>query len=629
MEYLIELLRADAGGSSDLGSVSAERLLSAAQKLAPGADRADGFCWLTRWISETSVQSVLLEMLAWTDDAPALAEMVDCLERIKIPPEFAKRAWTILCSHFEDQGNHSWGRSHALRGALLLSQENAVLLRRLQACILEVSIEDDPQFLRHVAKVVGAILRRYPDTDFMLLLEQLATLDAAADEASMEMGLAKLREGLAAATEEALWSTLASAKNWFEQSLENSERRPDAKLYLLCTTFLLSVREDGLRADLKYRLPELEIAAIEHTAFAQARHASHSWLAVSSRERFHWLSMATKLAALAHSLSKDVWLNVALVIEDELLSIFFPGSEVFGLSSTPGLNASMQGVIIRGMRERRYYLQALDEWLKVNIDHGKARAVSGLRETLKRSMEDSLYRRPFDATTDSRLVEVLEDAGFSEAAAKMGVSELRMHGDANVMVAQLWQEVIEQFATQPDYSRFPNARTLVECLVSLLLKFLAARSNVGISTDPAASYLFQRSGKLPVEHDLQLDFLKFLQTGGAPTFQAEARDRGGGRADIDVQFRGVNTIIEVKKDDNVLDNATLAKRYAGQATGYLTTGVRFGFLLVLDLTDRHGHQQHISERITIERKTPIGSETEYLIVVARVQALRKTPHDLK
>lgn len=629
MEYLIELLRADADESSDPGSVSAERLLSAVQKLAPGSDRADGFCWLTRWISKTSVQSVLLEMLSWTDDAPALAEMVDCLERIEIPAGFAKPAWTSLCSHFEDESNHSWGRSHALRGAMLLSQENAVLVRRLQASILDVSIEDDPQFLRHVAKVVGAILRRYPDADFMLLLEQLATLDTAADEACMEIGLAKLRESLATSTEDALWSALTSAKNWFERSLENSERRSDAKLYLLCTTFLLSVRQDGLRANLKDRLPELEAAAIEYTAFAQARHASRSWLAVSSRERFHWLSMATKLAALAHSLGKEVWLNVALVIEDELLSIFYPGSEVFGLPSAPGLDASMQDATIRGLRERRYYLQALDEWLQVNFDHGKAAAVTELRETLKGTMEDSLHRRPFDATTTSRLVEVLEDAGFSEAAAKMGVSELRMHGDTNVIVAQLWQKLIEQFATQPDYSRFLEARMLVEALVGLLLRFLAARSNVGVSTDPAASYLFQRSGKLPVEHDLQLDFLKFLQTGGTPTFQAEARDRGGGRADIDVQFRGVNTIIEVKKDNNVLDNATLAKRYAGQASGYLTTGVRFGFLLVLDLTDRNGHQQHISERITIERKRPVGSETEYLIVVARVQALRKTPHDLK
>ncbi|TLP43057.1 hypothetical protein FDK21_18720 [Cohaesibacter sp. CAU 1516] len=571
----------------------------------------------------------MLEMLAWTDDAPALAEMVDCLERIEIPAGFAKPAWKNLYSHFEDQSNNSWGRSQALRGAMLLSQENAVLVRNLQASILDVSMDDDPRFLRHVAKVVGAIMHRYPDADFNLLLERLATLELAADEACLEIGLAKLREGLAAPSEDALWSALVSAKKWFEQSLERSERRPDAKLYLLCTTFLLTVRDDGLRADMKDRLPELKTAAIEYTAFAQMRHASHSWLAVSSKERFHWLSMATKLAALAHSLSKEVWLNVALVIEDELLSIFYPGSEVFGLLSTPGLDASMQDAAIRGLRERRYYLQALDEWLQVNVDHGKARAIAELRETLERSVEGSLHRRPFDDTTTSQLVEVLIDVGFSEATAKLGVSELRMHVDADVMVAELWQRVIDQFATQPDYSLFPDARMLVEALINLLLRFLAARSNVGVSTDPAASYLFQRNGELPVEHDLQLDFLKFLHAAGLTSFQAEARDRGGGRADIDIRFRGVNTIIEVKKDGNVPDNATLAKRYAGQATGYLTTGVRFGFLLVLDLTDRKGHQQQISERITVERKTPAGSDTEYLIVVARVQALRKTPHELK
>ncbi|MER8918252.1 hypothetical protein NKI32_31270 [Mesorhizobium sp. M0761] len=629
MERLIELLQADAGGSSDPVSMSADRLLTAVRELAPGVDRADGFCWLCRWISETSVQSVLVEMLAWTDDAPALAEMVDCLEVIEIPVGFARRAWDGLRSHYEDRSKHPWGRSHALRGAMLLAQENAVLVRRLQASILDVSMDDDPQFLRHVAKVAGAILRRYHDADFRSLLEQLATLDAAADEASIEIGLAELREGLAAPTGDALWSALESARSWFERSLDNSEHRPDAKLYKLCTTFLLTVQDDGLRAEMKERLPNLETAAIEYTAFAQARHASHSWLAVSSKERFHWLSMATKLAALANSLTKEVWLDVALVIEDELLSIFYPGSEVFGLPSTPGLDASMQDATIRGLRERRYYLQALDEWLQVNTDHGKAGAVSELRETLKGTMEGTLYRRPFDATTTSRLVEVLEDAGFSEAVAQMGVSELRMHADANVLVADLWQQVVNQFSAQPDYSNFLDARMLVESLVGLLLKFVDARSNIGVSTDPAASYLFVRSGKLPVEHDLQLDFLKFLQTGGAPTFQAEARDRGGGRADIDVQFRGVKTIVEVKKDDNVSDNAALSKRYAGQATGYLTTGVRFGFLLVLDLTDRKGHQQHISERITVERKTPAGSSTEYLIVVARVQALRKTPHDLK
>ncbi|GAB2208881.1 hypothetical protein ROS1_56990 [Roseibium sp. ROS1] len=454
---------------------------------------------------------------------------------------------------------------------MLLAQGNPVLIKRLQASILDVPLDDDPQFLRHVAKVAGAIFRRYPDPDFRLLLEQLAMLDSSADEASMEIGLAELRNGLKAPTEETLWSALTSARNWFERSLSKSERRLDAKLYGLCTDFLLTVRDDGLRAELKDRLPELETAAVEYTALALTRHTSHSWLAVSSKERFHWLSMATKLAALAHSLTKEVWLDVARVIEDELLSVFYPSSEVFGVPSAPGLDASLQEATIRGLQERRYYLQALDEWLEVNADNGKAGAVVELRKTIKRAMESTIYRHPFEATTTSRLVEVLKDAGFSEAVAQMGVSELRIRSDANDLVADLWQNIIDQFSDQVDYSRFPAARMLVESLVSLLLKFLDARSNIGVSSDPAASYLFKRSGELPKEHDLQLDFLKFLQTSGMSTFQAEARDRGGGRADIDVQFRGVRTIVEVKKDDNVPHNEALANRYAGQATGYLAS----------------------------------------------------------
>ena len=629
MDHLIELLRSEEDGSFDPSSVPAARLIEAVRELPTGPARADAFCWLTEWVLETPVQAALVEMLGWTDDALSLAEMVDRLEAIDTPAQFAKTAAAALAAHYEASDLEPWGRAQALRGAMLLAQGRPAMVKRFQASILDVSMDDDPRFLRHVAKIAGAVLRHHPDADSKALLARLATVEIAADEASMELGLAELRDGLAATTEDILWLALGSAREWFDRAMRSSEHRPDAKLFGLCVDFLLTVKDDGLRADLDQRLPKLKAAALEYAAFSQSRHTSRSWLAVSSVERFHWLSMAAKLSALASSLTKEVWLNAALVVEDELLSIFYPGSEVFGLPSTPGLDASMQGASLRGLRERRYYLQALDQWLQENAHHGKAVAVGQLRETLRASMEDTLHRRPFDATTTSRLVEVLKDAGFSDANARMGVSELRLHADANVVVADLWDKTIEQFSAQPDYATYADARVLVETLVGLLLKFLEARSNIGVSTDPAASYLFVRTEPYPQEHDLQLDFLKFLQTGAAPAFQAEARDRGGGRSDIDVQYRGVKTIVEVKKNDNVTDNAGLAVRYAGQATGYLTTGVRFGFLLVLDLTDRNGHQQHISERMSVELKKPTGSDTEYTIIVARVQARRKTPHDLR
>lgn len=206
----------------------------------------------------------------------------------------------------------------------------------------------------------------------------------------------------------------------------------------------------------------------------------------------------------------------------------------------------------------------------------------------------------------------------------MSVAQLGVAIDRNDQVASLWLGLMSGLRECPDFHR-PNARSLLEHMCVLILRFLDHRANVGRSTDPACEYLFRDAKNPPVEHDLQLDFLNFLAASDAPSFGAERRDIGSGRADITVEFRGVRTIVEVKKDDNVPDNLALAARYAGQATGYLTTGVRFGFLLVLDLTDRKGHQPHITEQISVETKVPEGSSVAYRIVVARVQGRRKTP----
>jgi hypothetical protein len=350
---------------------------------------------------------------------------------------------------------------------------------------------------------------------------------------------------------------------------------------------------------------------------------------MSALERFHWLSMATKLARAAESFSKEIWLDVALVIEDELLSIFYPGREVFGRDDLRGIDLVARDAIVKRLQERRYYLQAVDQWLSENQGHAKATTVASLRSGVQAELEATLYRRPFEVMTNSQLVEVLTQAGYSEAEASMAAAQIGVSVDRNGRVAELWQDVRRKFTDQHDYKVSAKARELLEFVTALILRFLAFRANVGVNTDPAGEYVFRRGSDLPVEHDLQLDFLKFLHSNDAPSFRAEARDSGGGRADIAIEYRDVQTIIEVKKDDNVPDNAALASRYAGQASGYLTTSVRFGFLLVLDLTDRSGHQPNIAEQISVERKVPEGSTTEYRIVVARIQGRRKTPHELR
>lgn len=334
-----QFLTVDGRIIADPESVGESELMRAIGRLTSDPERVDAFAWLLDRLASQTVQHVLLGILEATDDPTALAEMVDCLERAPvIPRDFGRAAWETFRKHFEARSEHPWMRSQALRGALIVAQGDPGLLRRLQACLLDVETDDDAEYLKHVAKVAGAILRRYPADDFRDLLSKIAAVEAAADEAALEIGLDRLQEGLLAKTHEALKSALTAAREWFQRSIGTSERRPDAVLYEACTGILLDVQERGLHADLALALPKLRKAAIEYSAFASDSHGPGSWLGTTSRERFHWLSMASRLAMVAHRLTKDIWLQAAVVIEDELLSIFFAADKIFGRADGHGMD---------------------------------------------------------------------------------------------------------------------------------------------------------------------------------------------------------------------------------------------------------------------------------------------------
>jgi len=630
MNDLHWLLTGEGMVSADPGSIDRTELLRALGDIPEGPGFIDAFCRLTKWIFLANVQDAVLQMIEQVEDALLLAQMVDCLEQIEsIPQSFGRTAWRALSHGFESKNNHPWMRAQALRGALVVAQSDPSLVRRLQACLLDVAADDDPTFLRHVAKVTGAVLQRDPHDDFRSLLGRIVEVEGAADEAALELGLDQLRQGLLAGSRGTVVVALQTAHKWFCRSLAQSEQRADASLYEICTRILIDVQGRGLHSDLHLQLPELRHRALEFSAYASHRHPSRSWLATSAKERFHWLSMASKLAVAAHTLTREFWLEAALVIEDELLSIFFGNRKFFGAEDGHGVDLVARDALVDGLKHHRHYLAALDQWLVENASGGEAAGVSQLRKSITLSLENSVHRHPFEASTSGRLVEVLMNAGYDEATATMAGSQIDISIDRNQQVSKIWQTLMLGLGDNENFRGGGNAKALLEFLCTLLLRFLDFRANTGVSTDPAAEYVFRRGSDLPVEHDLQLDFLKFLATNDAPSFKAEARDVGGGRADIAIEFRAVKTIIEVKKDPSVPDNATLARRYAGQTSGYLTTGASFGFLLVLDLTDRGGAQPNIRDQISVERKTPNGSSVEYHIVVARIQGRRKTPHALK
>ena len=324
MEDGFELFTTDSTPVPDPSTAQENELLAAIEAQDFETTRSDVFCGLTNWVTAAAVQRAHLRILEVEDDATSIAEMVDCLDELPaIPQALGRGAWEIFRGRFEPRSEHFWMRSQALRGALVVAQGDPSLIRRLQSYLLDVAADDDSAYLRHVAKVTGVILRRYPDSDFRDLLSRLVDVDAAADEAALELGLDRLQEALLAKTHDALTSALAAAQDWFRHSLSMSEKRPDAALYEICTSVLIDVQHRGMHSDLPLNLPKLRRAAIEYSAYAADRHSAESWLGTSSHERFHWLSMATKLSMVDHTFTKDILLQAAIVFEDELLSILF------------------------------------------------------------------------------------------------------------------------------------------------------------------------------------------------------------------------------------------------------------------------------------------------------------------
>jgi hypothetical protein len=220
------------------------------------------------------------------------------------------------------------------------------------------------------------------------------------------------------------------------------------------------------------QLPEVRRRAIEYSAYTSNRHASHSWVAISAHERFHWLSMASKLAVAASTLTKGFWLEAALVIEDELLSILFGNRKFFGAADGHGVDLVTRDALVDGLKHHRHYLEALDQWLAENSASGDAAGVVQLRQTIRVSLESSVHRNPFDASTSGRLVEVLMNAGFDKATALMAKSQIDISIDRNEQVAPLWQSLMAQLADNSHYSQGGNQRhcsnTCVRfCYVSL------------------------------------------------------------------------------------------------------------------------------------------------------------------
>ena len=90
----------------------------------------------------------------------------------------------------------------------------------------------------------------------------------------------------------------------------------------------------------------------------------------------------------------------------------------------------------------------------------------------------------------------------------------------------------------------------------------------------------------------------------------------------------MKTTSELKRSFPKRKSTELVDEYGPQAVSYQGTNISMCMLMVLDLFDRMGAQPDIRERISVHHRSIAEGETEYGVVLLRLQGRRNTPSDI-
>lgn len=642
MDDINQILVAASGECGfDISTIAEPQFLAVIIQNADGPIAVNLFFWLINQEGSATALNGAARLLEFTRDPAVLAEIVDILSGgWVLSDNLVRDFWTVFVRRVEDLQSSYGVRAQALHGALLLSQRHPALLRRLQGVLLDFDERDDPQFLRHAAKVIGAVLAHDPADVFRDKLKALAEIDGAEDEVAMELGLDALRRGLNTNIHEEAVCAFNDALNWFKRSFAGSEERIDAELYRQCTAILVCVQHQGFDGRLKDYIAELNATVFRYAAYllsADRDKGGLSWIGAAVTEHWHWTMLSLRLGALDTSLEKKIWINVGKVVEDELLAIYRISKSVFLRDRDGGLDAVLLPKISAAFIRHRRHLDELDQWIDESTNSSFFHDATAMRNAIAEEQKRSVLHLPHEVN-DDRAVAAILDAGQVSVEGRATLAKRRqkmewmLELDENPMFARIEDKILQEIeASNKHYREFPDAKVFFTAVLHYSLSFLFFRHNIGRSSDPTAEYLFFRIPKsIPLECELQQDYHRFLMgTKLRDMVRMEVCNVGSGRADIQFAHKGSTMVAEVKRSFNDYDHGQLLDAYGAQTVAYQSTSFTFAFLLVLDLFERDGGQPQIEEQISLKRKKPNGQNTEYDVVVMRVQGQRLTPSKQK
>lgn len=564
----------------------------------------------------------------------AMAEAIDLLDEARpLSDEVDERCFAGFLRLAGDRNARPIARAVALDGALRWAFPNRRFQLRVLDYLLGIGYDDSPIFLSRAAKIMGVAYSHWREDGLLERLLRLSDVEGAADEASFELGMAKLANGLETEDPKRAEEAFSTAKYWFARSSDRREQRPDAVAYVHCLDILLAFS----RGEESPRLEEL-VSSLSSRAFEmQAWHSNPGvppWLGARHLEAYCWHTLATTLTGLAEYLKKASWWEPGVVIRDYVIVCYTASRSILKRSLDGGIETIIRPRIEGALTRSEGLAHHLKDWLRRNVGDEWKDEANILSQKIDDLVEKGFPHPPEAAAPWPKVAALLEEANISKNLKEVVLAAITHAFAVHISnlpdsAIALIEECLNAVTESPDYINNRNGRSLFDTVLLWTIAFLCARLELTKGVDPDIGYLFERSdGSLPHEDELQRDYFKFMFSNAAGT-EIEVSNIAGGRADVRFIYNGEKMVTETKREDEDCSFEALQRYYSGQTTDYQNVSVRLGFLLVLDQTKRLTEgTPHIR---TMVKATPIlrtGESDPRWVVMVKIPGRRLRPSDL-
>lgn len=568
-----------------------------------------------------------------TKDGFAWSEAVELLDRARpLPKDGDERCFASFLTMAVDRSAESVARGAALDGAMRWAAEDRKRQLKLLSLLLDVSVTDDCQFLVRAAKLMGVAYTHWRESELIKRLLELFEIDGVADEASFELGMAKLADALDAQTRKAAADSFEAAHYWFTQASSMREQRPDAGLYIRCLDALFIFTQSKESSGWGTTLSELSNYIFELHNWHADRH-DPPWLGGRYAESTFWQVLALNLRELSINLDEVAWYEPSLIIKDYILACYTASRSILRRSRSGGIEALIRPRIKGNIVHSEMQAHLLRAWVRRNSGHEWGEEAQGLLRDVDALVAEN-QSNPTNAATPRSPVAALIERTKLPAEAKTAAQDAIIYAQAihleNLSAAEIGiiEACIIAVSDCSDYKDNAAGKRLFSAVLLWSIRFLANRLEMTQKDDRRIAYLFESAnGNLPLESELQDDYHKFMFSILAGT-EIEVYNVGGGRADVRFTYHGERLVVEVKREVSDCSFEALERSYAIQATDYQNVSIRLGFLLVLDLVaEKTGGTPHISSLVkasTVMRK----DETEpRRLVTIKLPGRRLSPSE--